>query len=98
MSEVQFKAGEHGSGIFFIEEKGERIAFMTVHIHGSTLTAIHTAVPAEWSGQGLGGMLVDAMVAFARTNTLKVIPLCPYVRALFERRPERYADVWRNAS
>lgn len=35
-----------------------------------------------------------AMVEHARTNHLKVIPLCPYVHAQFKRHPEEYADVW----
>ena len=97
MNDVQLRIDEHGKGEFFIEENGERIAFMVVRIHGEILTAIHAEVSEKLSGKGLGGKLVAAMVDHASKNKLKVVPLCPFVRALFERHPERYADVWQKA-
>jgi predicted GNAT family acetyltransferase len=34
------------------------------------------------------------MVDYARKNSLKVIPLCPYVLLQFQRRPDDYKDIW----
>ncbi len=97
MGEVRIKISESGRGEFLIEENGERVAWMNVSIHGGILTAIHTEVPEAWGGRGFGVAVVDAMVEYARKNGLKVLPTCPYVRVLFERHPERYADVWQKA-
>jgi predicted GNAT family acetyltransferase len=94
MSEVQIKIGESGNGDFLIEENGERIALMHVNIHGTTLTAMHTEVAEQWKKHGLGNKLVEAMAEYARANKLKVKPLCPYTRVIFERYPERYGDLW----
>jgi len=94
MSEVQFKIGENGSGVFFIEGNGERIAHMVIRVSGATLTAMHTEVLPAWREHKLGHKLVDAMVDYARKNNLKVVPLCPFTRATFERHPEQFADVW----
>ena len=94
MSEVQVTFGEHGNGRFYIEHNGERIAYVSFHISGPKLTAIHTDVPDSWSGQGVGAKLVGAMVEYVREHTLKIIPLCPYVLALFKKNPELYTDVW----
>ncbi|RYG04616.1 MAG: N-acetyltransferase, partial [Chitinophagaceae bacterium] len=45
-------------------------------------------------GKGLAKELLNTMVAYARANRLKVVPLCPYVHAQFKRHPEDFADVW----
>jgi predicted GNAT family acetyltransferase len=94
MSEVQNSIGNTGSGVFFIEENGTRMAYMNIHINGSILQALHTEVDEAWKGHGLGHRLVEAMVEYARKNKLKVVAQCPFVRAQFERHPEQYADVW----
>jgi len=94
MSEVQFKQEADGKDVFFIEENGERIAFMVVDIHGVRLTALHTEVSPAWRDHKLGIKLVEAMAVHARTHHLKVIPLCPFTRTMFVRYPEKYADLW----
>lgn len=47
----------------------------------------HTEVSPEFSGQGVGKQLVMAAVAFARQNGLKILPLCPYAKSVFEKTP-----------
>jgi predicted GNAT family acetyltransferase len=94
MSEVQFKSESDGSGTFFIEENGERIAFIAVRMHGARLSAIHAEVSPAWRRKQLGNRVLDALVDYTRKNGLKVVPLCPFVRVQFQRHPERYTDVW----
>ena len=94
MSEVQFKQEAEQENVFFIEENGERVAFMVVDIHGARLTALHTEVLPAWREHKLGVALVDAMANYARSHHLKVTPLCPYTRSMFVRYPEKYADLW----
>ena len=52
----------------------------------------HTEVESEFSGQGVGKKMVMAAVAFAREKNLKIIPLCPYAKSVFDKDPE-IADV-----
>jgi len=60
---------------------------------GQTLIIIdHTEVPDVFRGQGIGVKLIERAVADARRSGVKIIPLCPFAKAQFERRPE-WADV-----
>ena len=45
----------------------------------------HTIVPPEMSGQGIGGELVAAAVAYAQEEGLEVRPTCSYARAWLEK-------------
>ena len=55
--------------------------------------AEHTAVSRAFEGQGLASKLLDALVAFARVNNLRIVPECSYVAHAFRTHPEKYADV-----
>ena len=54
--------------------------------------ADHTSGPDSMRGMGVGIALVERLIADARAEGFKIIPLCPYVRAQYERHPE-WADV-----
>jgi predicted GNAT family acetyltransferase len=76
----------------------EQLGEMEISIKGNNLTVYHTGVLPKAEGRGLAKKLLTTMVDYARKNTLKVIPLCPFVHAQFKRRPEEYADVWNKDS
>lgn len=92
--DIQLKLNDIGRGAFVIEKDGERVAEMEVGIQNGNLTVYHTEVSEALKGQGVAKKLLASMVAYARENNLKVIPLCPYVHAQFKRDREKYADVW----
>ncbi len=48
----------------------------------------HTVVPGHYQGQGLAARLVEAGLAWARDQQLKVVPACSYVQVYIERHPE----------
>lgn len=56
------------------------------------LSADHTGTPEELRGMGIALALVERLVADARSQGFRIIPLCPYVRAKYEEHPE-WADV-----
>lgn len=49
--------------------------------------ANHTGVPNSIGGKGVGTALVEAMAADARAQGWRIVPGCPFVAKLFERKP-----------
>jgi predicted GNAT family acetyltransferase len=60
---------------------------------GSTLELVHTEVPPDLEGRGLGGRLVEAALAVAARDGLTVVPRCPFARAWLRRHPEAAVGV-----
>jgi len=85
---------EHGSkGAFIIKENNERLAEMTYSKAGDSLIIIdHTEVSDALRGKGAGKQLVIAAVEYARANQLKILPLCPFAKSVFDKTPE-FSDV-----
>lgn len=80
---------DSSKGAFLIEENNERLAEMTYSRTGDSLIIIdHTEVSDKLRGQGAGKKLVLAAVDYARKNNLKILPLCPFAKATFDRTPE----------
>lgn len=76
-------------GAFFVTADGKRLAEMTYSKAGEKMIIIdHTEVSEQLKGQGVGNQLVMAAVALARENQLKVIPLCPFAKSVFDKTPE----------
>lgn len=48
----------------------------------------HTEVNPAFEGKGIGKKLVMAAVEYARANVLKILPLCPFAKSVFERTTE----------
>ncbi|MBL7856658.1 MAG: N-acetyltransferase [Cyclobacteriaceae bacterium] len=80
-------------GSFYIEENGTRVGEMTFSKAGSVKIIIdHTEVSDALRGKGTGKQLVQAAVEYARKNNLKIIPLCPFAKSVFEKVSE-FRDV-----
>jgi predicted GNAT family acetyltransferase len=56
------------------------------------IIADHTFAPDSMRGMGAASALVQRLIADARAEGFKIIPLCPYVKAQYQRHPE-WADV-----
>lgn len=91
---MEVKHEQNGSkGVFFIEEQNRRIAQLVYVFAGETKFIIeHTEVKPGNEGKGLGKLLVQAAVDFARLKNYKILPLCPYAKAVFEK-TESFKDV-----
>ena len=55
--------------------------------------ADHTGVPEALRGSGAGLKLVERLVADARAEGFKIMPLCPFVNAQRKRHPD-WADAF----
>ncbi|MFN3596595.1 MAG: GNAT family N-acetyltransferase [Rubricoccaceae bacterium] len=54
------------------------------------LAFTHTRVPETHEGQGIGSRLVEAGLAFARAEGLRVQPVCPFVAAYVREHAEHH--------
>ena len=52
------------------------------------LVALHTEVPPEFGGRGIGTALVRHVIADARESGFTITPRCPLFRTHFARHPE----------
>jgi predicted GNAT family acetyltransferase len=77
---------------FELTEDGH-LAELVYHVHGDRLTLIHTEVPDELGGRGLGGELVRAALERARRDHLTIVPKCPYARSWLEKHRDQIGDV-----
>lgn len=73
--------GAHVGKIVY--EKGE----------GNRLCATYTEVFPGNEGKAYGTKLVDALAHYAEENGFKIVPVCPFVKALFNKKPEKYANI-----
>jgi predicted GNAT family acetyltransferase len=58
------------------------------HRGPSLISADHTGAPESMRGTGAAAALVDFLIADARDNGFRIVPLCPYVRARYEKHPD----------
>ncbi|HZH02358.1 MAG TPA: N-acetyltransferase [Myxococcaceae bacterium] len=74
-------------GAFIIERDGQRLAELAYTMAGDLSILEHTEVDGSLRGTGVGLRLVEAAVAWAREAHKKIMPLCPFARAVFARTP-----------
>lgn len=68
------------------------LALIQYERRGNHLYILHTEVPEELEGRGVGGTLARAALEDARARHLTVVPHCPFVSAYIRRHPE-YLDL-----
>jgi uncharacterized protein len=64
------------------------LAKLNYRVSDGEIDLIHTEVAEELGGRGLGNKLVEAALAYARDNRLKVVPSCSFVSKYLARHPE----------
>lgn len=80
-------------GMFYVGDENEPLAEMTFTMAAPDKMIIdHTEVSDELRGKNVGYQLVHTAVEYARANNIKIIPLCPFARSVFDKKPE-FADV-----
>ena len=92
MSEVQLKINDN-KGAFYIEVNEKQEAMMTFVFAGEDKIIIdHTEVNPGNEGKGFGKKMVLKAVEFAREKGVKILPLCPFAKSVFDKTPE-FRDV-----
>jgi predicted GNAT family acetyltransferase len=64
------------------------VAELVYRRQGGRLVLVHTGVPDELEGRGVGGMLVKAAIERAVQQGLTVVPACPFARHWLKRHPD----------
>jgi predicted GNAT family acetyltransferase len=95
MSDAIHQDTKGAKGAFYIEREGKRLAEMTYSIAGASAIVDHTSVDDALRGTGAGKRLVGAAVAWARQEGIRILPLCPFAKSVFDKTPE-FADVRRS--
>ena len=82
---VERNAGAHR---FEIHIEG-RVAFLTYEERDDEIVLLHTEVPKELGGRGLGGTLAKEALQWARAQHGKrLVVLCPFLREYMHKHPE----------
>jgi uncharacterized protein len=76
---------------FELEVEGH-LAATYYKLDGDVITFVHTEVPSELGGKGIGSKLVKGALDQVRAAGLKVVAQCPFVKAWIEKHPD-YADL-----
>lgn len=83
---------EVAEGRFVLRVEGAE-AQLVYRVDGDRLVLVHTEVPEEIGGRGIGGRLVRAAVDRAAASGETVAPWCPYARRWLRDHPDEAARV-----
>jgi Predicted acetyltransferase len=57
-------------------------------LDSDTIVMTHVGVHPEQRGQGVAGKLTQVALEYAKENSLRVIPMCPYIATYIHRNPQ----------
>ncbi|OLY93094.1 hypothetical protein SAMN05444008_104213 [Cnuella takakiae] len=86
-------SGTHG--LFYVpgeEDEGPLAELVYATTNDGQMIIEHTEVDEELRGQNVGYELVHAAVEHARQYDMKIRPVCPFAKAIFDKKPD-FADV-----
>jgi len=81
---VRDNAAQHR---FELETDGHP-AYLYYRLEPGVITLVHTEVPPELGGRGVGSTLVRGALEAIRPKGLKVVATCPFVAAYTGKHPE----------
>ena len=86
---IVWEAGARGSAAYDGEK---RIGVAEIEDEGGRWVITHTEVDPAYGGQGIARRLIEEVIAAARRDGAKIVPLCSYAAKMM-RRTDEYADV-----
>ncbi len=94
-----FKEETESKGRLVAKDGDAEMGEMTFSLanEGQLLIVDHTGVNEGFEGTGVGKALFEELVKTTRAEERKVMPLCPFTRAMFEKNTDKW-DVLRHGS
>lgn len=86
---ILWEAGTRRSAAYDGEK---RIGVAEIEDEGGRWVITHTEVDPAYGGQGIARRLIEEIIAAARRDGAKIVPLCSYADKMMRRTAE-YADV-----
>lgn len=94
MSEAKIRREVEGTkGRYILSLDGQQAELTYSILSPQTVIADHTDVPDALRGTGAGLALTERLVADARRDGFRIVPLCPFVNAQRRKHPD-WADVF----
>src|ERR1700754_1591816 len=72
----------------FQAKLGGKVAYLQYHKGAGHIIFIHTEVPEEMEGKGIGSKLVKAGLEHAKTERVRIVAQCPFVASYIRRHQE----------
>jgi uncharacterized protein len=84
---VEIKQIDEGTKGYFVASDAEHEAGRMAYTYAGNSKIIidHTEVNNSYRGQSIGKKLLMKIVEYARQNNIKIIPLCPFAKSVFEK-------------
>lgn len=70
---------------------GDLVGFIEYGSRADPLALLHTEVPAQFEGQGIGSALIRGVLDQVRARGGTIAPVCPFVAAYIRKHPD-YLD------
>ena len=77
----------------FVHREGDALAELDYELRGDRFFLLHTEVPEQLEGQGLGGRLVRSALDRARREQLTIVPWCPFARRWLKEHRDEAGEV-----
>ena len=86
---IVWEAGARRSAAY----DGEKcVGFAEIEDEGRRWVITHTEVDPAYGGQGIARRLIEVLIAAARSDGAKIVPICSYAEKMMRGR-EEYTDV-----
>ena len=89
---MKYKVGHSQKKCRFEVEIQGSTAYLEYVIADGVMDILHTVVPMELEGKGVGSALVKQALEYARESHLNVVPSCPFAETFMIRHKE-YEDL-----
>lgn len=88
MGEIRhLQDGKRGAFVYFVDR--QMLAEMEYVMYAAKRMVIeHTEVDESLKGQSIGKKLLESLVHYVRDHDIKVIPYCPFAKAMLEKTKE----------
>jgi thiamine-phosphate pyrophosphorylase len=93
MAEIKIEDTKRGYRYVYRLDGHDEAELTMTQLDNTLFDADHTDVPKSMGGQGVGKALIKYMSDHAREAGYKVVPSCPFIAAMWKRKPEWAAGI-----